>query len=574
MSEIKCPKCGEVFTVDESSYADIVKQVRDEQFNAELAKHEELLCAQSEQAAEQARLAAEKAAAEREASLKEAIARLRADSEAAARERELAEEAAAEQARHQVDAVRAEGEARVAELEAKLEAAARERELAEEAADEQAQRRLREALAERDAKITELAAKLEAATGERASAVAVARAEAERDAMERASEAQREVERLQAELKGAQDARELAVSAARAEAKREAADAAREAERRAEDALRAVERERDEARSELVQEKTLRDAREQQERTAHENELMVLRQANAENMRMRDEEIERLKEMKLSLSTKMVGESLERHCEDEFNKVRMMAFPNAYFEKDNEVVEGSKGDFVFRECDEDGNEIVSIMFEMKNEMDATATKHKNEDFFKKLDADRKRKKCEYAVLVSLLEQESEFYNTGIVDVSNHFEKMYVIRPQFFIPMITLLRNAAKNAASYRRELTEIKKQNIDVTGFEARMGKFKEDFEKNYGSAQKNYNDAIDGINAAIRKLEAIKRSLGTWENQMRLANDKAQALTIRKLTFKNPTMKAMFDEARAAEEAARTPEAVGPGEAADADEAEGYEVE
>ena len=234
-------------------------------------------------------------------------------------------------------------------------------------------------------------------------------------------------------------------------------------------AVSAVERERDEARAALTSEKALHESRVQQIEASHSLELEQSRRTTAELIRYKDEEIERLRDMKARLSTKMVGESLEQHCETQFNQLRATAFPHAYFEKDNDASDGTKGDFIFRECDEAGNEIVSIMFEMKNENDTTATKHKNEDFFKKLDSDRKKKGCEYAVLVTLLEPESELYNTGIVDVSYRYEKMYVIRPQFFIPMITLLRNAAMNALAYKQELELVRQQNIDVTEFEEKL---------------------------------------------------------------------------------------------------------
>ena len=255
--------------------------------------------------------------------------------------------------------------------------------------------------------------------------------------------------------------------------------------------------------------------------------------------------IERLKDMKIRLSTKMVGESLEQHCETEFNRLRMTAFPHAYFEKDNDASEGTKGDFIFREADKDGNEIISIMFEMKNENDATATKHKNEDFFKKLDADRTKKGCEYAILVSLLEPESELYNAGIVDVGYRYPKMYVIRPQFFIPIITLLRNAALNSLKYKQELAIVRQQNIDVTKFEEKLGKFQDGFSKNFELASRKFQTAIDEIDTTIKHLQKVKDNLISSENNLRLANDKAQGLTIRKLTWGNPTMKAKFDEAR-----------------------------
>ena len=260
-------------------------------------------------------------------------------------------------------------------------------------------------------------------------------------------------------------------------------------------------------------------------------------------IKYKDEEISRVKDMKLKLSTKMLGETLEQHCETEFNKLRATAFQRAYFEKDNDSRSGSKGDFIYRETDEFGNEIISIMFEMKNESDETATKKKNDDFLKELDKDRTEKKCEYAVLVSLLEAESEYYNTGIVDVSHRYNKMYVVRPQFFIPIITLLRNAAMNSMQYKSELALVKSQNIDITNFEEKLNKFKDGFARNYDLASRKFKDAIDGIDKTIKELQKTKDALLSSENNLRLANEKTEDLTIKKLTHGNPTMKAMFNE-------------------------------
>lgn len=257
----------------------------------------------------------------------------------------------------------------------------------------------------------------------------------------------------------------------------------------------------------------------------------------------RDDSIERLKDMKARLSTKMVGESLEQHCEIEFNRIRPTAFPRAYFEKDNDASTGSKGDYIFRDLDESGTEIVSIMFEMKNESDTTASKKKNEDFLKELDKDRNEKGCEYGVLVSLLESDNELYNGGIVDVSYRYPKMYVIRPQFFIPMITLLRNAAMNALEYKNELALVKAQNIDVTNFEEDLDKFKDAFGRNYELASKKFQVAIDEIDKSINHLQKTKDALMGTDRNLRLANDKAQDITVKKLTRKNPTMQTMFDE-------------------------------
>ena len=278
---------------------------------------------------------------------------------------------------------------------------------------------------------------------------------------------------------------------------------------------------------------------------ARENKLSEARIAEQHKgeLKLRDEEIERLKDFKAKQSTKMVGESLEQHCMNEFNMLRMTAFPDAYFEKDNDARSGSKGDFIFRESDEGGTEFISIMFEMKNEMDTTATKHKNEDFFKELDKDRREKGCEYAVLVSLLEADNEYYNNGIVDVSYRYEKMYVVRPQFFIPIITLLRNAALNSLKYQRELAIVKNQQLDIMHFEENMDAFKKAFGKNYELASRKFEDAINEIDKSIRQLEKVKDALTSSERNLRLANDKAQDLSIKKLTKNAPTVRAMFEE-------------------------------
>ncbi len=258
----------------------------------------------------------------------------------------------------------------------------------------------------------------------------------------------------------------------------------------------------------------------------------------------KDNEIAFYKEFKARQSTKMVGESLEQHCQNQFNSIRMTAFPNAYFEKDNEVsATGSKGDFIFREANEEGIEFISIMFEMKNEMDQTATKHKNEDFFKELDKDRKEKGCEYAVLVSLLESDNDFYNNGIVDVSYKYEKMYVIRPQFFIPMITLLRNAALNSLQYQKELAIVKNQQLDLVNFESNMQEFKDAFGKNYRLASEKFQTAIEEIDKTIDHLEKVKKALMSSENNLRLANNKAEDLSIKKLTKNAPSVRQMFDD-------------------------------
>lgn len=305
------------------------------------------------------------------------------------------------------------------------------------------------------------------------------------------------------------------------------------------EAIRKIEKERDNLIHNLESEE-----KEKQllEKTLNEKFSAELKTKD-EVIKMKDEEIERRKDMKLKLSTKMIGETLEQHCENEFNKLRATAFQAAYFEKDNDSKSGSKGDYIYRENDEAGNEIISIMFEMKNENDETATKKRNEDFLKELDKDRKEKKCEYAILVSLLEAENEFYNTGIVDVSYRYPKMYVIRPQFFIQIITLLRNAAMNSLKYKAELALFRNQNIDITDFEDNVNKFKEVFAKNYDLASRKFKNAISEIDKTIDHLQKTKEELLSSENNLRLANNKAEDLTIKKLTRGNITMIEKFAE-------------------------------
>ncbi len=259
-------------------------------------------------------------------------------------------------------------------------------------------------------------------------------------------------------------------------------------------------------------------------------------------LEQKEKEVEFYKDLKARMSTKMVGETLEQHCEIQFNQLRPTAFKNAYFEKDNDARSGSKGDYIYRETDENGVELISIMFEMKNEMDETATKHKNEDFFKELDKDRKEKNCEYAILVSLLESDSELYNAGIVDVSYKYDKMYVVRPQCFIPIITLLRNAALNAMTYKQELQVVRNQDIDISNFEDSLMKFKDDFSRNYDIAHKHFDAAIDEIDKTIQHLEKVKKELLGSDNQLRIANSKVDDVSVKKLTRNNPTMKAKFD--------------------------------
>ena len=552
MNEIKCPKCGAVFTVDENSYADIVRQVRDEQFTHDLHEREAIMHREHEQALQLERSEADKriqsiqaehdaqvaelkatAAGQLADSLSERdakIAELTAKLASAEQERALASDKAAAEAREQAGKTSAELQRTIDQLKAQL----KQQQDASALEQASARQELERDIAARDAQIAELNAKLAAAADAQSMAVQQAGSQAREEARAAEHAAREEYQRCLSDR-----------DAQIAELKQRLAAGSAERELAVTQAVAASERERDEARAELARELAVRDAEKQQMETAHSLELAQVRKNTEELLRYKDDEIERLKDMKVRLSTKMVGESLEQHCETEFNRLRMTAFPHAYFEKDNDASEGTKGDFIFRETDEDGNEIISIMFEMKNENDATATKHKNEDFFKKLDADRTKKGCEYAILVSLLEPESELYNAGIVDVGYRYPKMYVIRPQFFIPIITLLRNAALNSLKYKQELAIVRQQNIDVTKFEEKLGKFQDGFSKNFELASRKFQTAIDEIDTTIKHLQKVKDNLISSENNLRLANDKAQGLTIRKLTWGNPTMKAKFDEAR-----------------------------
>jgi len=304
------------------------------------------------------------------------------------------------------------------------------------------------------------------------------------------------------------------------------------------EATRAIEKERDGLLNQLSNKEVERQLQEKSIQEQFNQKLLT----KEETIKMKDDEIARLKDFKQKLSTKMVGESLEQHCEVEFNKLRATGFQNVYFEKDNDASSGSKGDFIYRENDQNGNEILSIMFEMKNEGDETATKKKNEDFFKELDKDRNEKKCEYAILVSMLESDNELYNNGIVDVSHKYKKMYVVRPQFFIPIITILRNAALNSMQYKEELAIIRNQNIDITNFEEKINDFKTGFARNYDLASRQFKTAIEEIDKTMNHLQKTKDALLSSVNNLRLANSKADDLTIKKLTHGNPTMKAKFD--------------------------------
>ena len=445
MRELKCPKCGNVFSVDEADYASIVNQVKGAEFDAEVNRRIAELHRQH-QAEEQARAATSEKAHQSELFKKD------------------------------------------------------------------------QAISEKDGEIARLKEQI-SAMGDRQK-LAVGTAVADKD---------KEIAALKAAInKGSQDL-EIAVLKERQQAKV---------------AAQAKDAEIAELRSQAKLAASEASLREKQIQAEYEGKLQVVKSEAASRLRIAEEEVERLKDFKTRLSTKMVGESLEVHCSTIFESELRTLLPNAYFEKDNDASGGSKGDFIFRDT-EDGQEYISIMFEMKNEMEDTATKHKNEDFFRKLDADRNAKGCEYAVLVSLLEPESELYNGGIVDVSHRYPKMYVIRPQFFKAIITLLVNAAKKTIDYQRQLAIARSQSIDVTNFEGQLEAFKDAFGRNYRLASEKFKTAIDEIDKSIAHLQKIKDALIGSENNLRLANDKADNLTIKRLTRGNPTMKAKFDEAR-----------------------------
>ncbi|MGH8159882.1 MAG: DUF2130 domain-containing protein [Rhodanobacter sp.] len=459
MHEIICPHCGKAFKIDEAGYANILKQVRDGEFEKQLHERLELAEHEKNNAVElaQARIASE-----------------------------LQKDATAK-------------DAEIQQLKAKLDAG----EIAQRLA-------VSEALSAVEKHRDELASELERTRQEKHAASELAEAKLVSELHKAASTKDAEIHVLRSRLDAIDLAQKLAMT----------------------EAVSAVERERDELKNGLQRAELQQQLAEKSLKERYETQI-----------KDRDDMIERLRDMKARLSTKMVGETLEQHCETEFNRIRSTAFPRAYFEKDNDARTGSKGDYIFRDADDAGTEIVSIMFEMKNESDHTATKNKNEDFLKELDKDRTEKGCEYAVLVSLLEPESELYNTGIVDVFHRHPKMYVIRPQFFLPLITLLRNAAMNSLKYKSELALVKAQNIDITNFETGLEEFKSAFGKNFDLASRRFQTAIEEIDKSIDHLQKTKDALLGTDRNLRLANDKAQDVTIKKLTRGNPTMAAKFAE-------------------------------
>ena len=362
----------------------------------------------------------------------------------------------------------------------------------------------------------ELQKRLDLAENEKINAVRLAEANLKNSLQENLTKKDKEIIELKATIQNAEIGKKLSVA----------------------EAIKAIEKERDDLANDVRNKEMEKQLLEKSLKEKYSSELKT----KDDIIKLKDEEIALRKDLKLKLSTKMIGQSLEQHCEVEFNRLRATGFQNAYFEKDNDSKSGSKGDYIYRETDDAGNEIISIMFEMKNEGDETSTKKKNEDFLRELDKDRTEKKCEYAVLVSLLEAENELYNSGIVDVSHKYPRMYVVRPQFFIPIITLLRNAAMNTMKYKAELAMIRNQNIDITNFEEKINTFKEGFARNYELASRKFKNAIDEIDKTISHLQKVKEELLSSENNLRLANDKAEDITIKKLTQGNPTMKAKFE--------------------------------
>lgn len=553
MKEIRCPKCQSVFQVDEADYASIVSQVKNAEFNNELNRRLEEVRKQyaaelkadvmkSEQTFGQQLSAKDLEIGEKNTEIERLKAQI--DSMAQAKALELAEEMSKKdqeiselkakiESTAQAKALELAGEMNkkdqeISELKAKIESTAQAKAL--ELAGE---------MSKKDQEISELKAKIESTAQAKALELAGEMNKKNQEISELKAKIESMVQTNALELAGELAKKDKEISELKStisQSKDACQIAVLEEQRKAQDALKEKENKIVELTGMVNQQKNEAALRENSIKETYEIQL-----------KKKQEEVDYYKDLKTRMSTKMVGETLEIHCSTEFNRMRPL-FPNAYFEKDNDASGGSKGDFIFRDY-EDGFEYISIMFEMKNEMDQTATKHKNEDFLKKLDDDRKAKKCEFAVLVSLLEPESELYNTGIVDMSHRYPKMYVIRPQFFLPLITLLVQTSKKSIEYQRQLAIARSQSVDVTNFESRLNDFKEKFANNYRLASEKFKTAIDEIDKSITHLQKIKEALVGSERNLRLANDKADSLTIKKLTYNNPTMKEKFKEARAVEE-------------------------
>ena len=524
MHEIICPHCDKAFKIDEAGYADILKQVHDTEFEQQLHERLELAEKEKNSAVELAKSKVgnemQKAAAIKDSEIQELKAKLDAGG--------VAQKLAVTEA---LTVVEKERDSLVNELER----VKHESQSASKLSEAKLSKDVQETAATKDAEIQDLKAKLDA--GDVAQKLAVTEAlsvvEKERDSLVNELERVKHESQLASKLSEAKLSKDVQETAATKDAEIQGLKAKLEANEVAQklavtEAVSRVEQDRNDLKNEL-------------KNTELEKQLAekLLKDKYETQIKDRDDAIERLRDMKARLSTKMVGETLEQHCETEFNRIRSTAFPRAYFEKDNDASTGSKGDYIFRDSDEAGTEIVSIMFEMKNESDATTSKKKNEDFLKELDKDRIEKGCEYAVLVSLLEPDSELYNTGIVDVFHRHPKMYVVRPQLFIPIITLLRNAATKSLEYKRELALVKAQSVDITNFESDLDKFKNAFARNYELASKKFITAIDEIDKSIDHLQKTKSALLGTERNLRIANDKSQNITIKKLTRSNPTMAA-----------------------------------
>lgn len=553
MKEIRCPKCQSVFQVDEADYASIVSQVKNAEFNDELNRRLEEVRKQyaaelkadvmkSEQTFGQQLSAKDLEIGEKNTEIERLKAQI--DSMAQTKALELAEEMSKKdqeiselkakiESTAQAKALELAGEMNkkdqeISELKAKIESTAQAKAL--ELAGE---------MNKKDQEISELKAKIESTAQAKALELAGEMNKKNQEISELKAKIESMVQTNALELAGELAKKDKEISELKStisQSKDACHIAVLEEQQKAQDALKEKDNKIVELTGMVNQQKNEAALRENNIKETYEIQL-----------KKKQEEVDYYKDLKTRMSTKMVGETLEIHCSTEFNRMRPL-FPNAYFEKDNDASGGSKGDFIFRDY-EDGFEYISIMFEMKNEMDQTATKHKNEDFLKKLDDDRKAKKCEFAVLVSLLEPESELYNTGIVDMSHRYPKMYVIRPQFFIPLITLLVQTSKKSIEYQRQLAIARSQSVDVTNFESRLNDFKEKFANNYRLASEKFKTAIDEIDKSITHLQKIKEALVGSERNLRLANDKADSLTIKKLTYNNPTMKEKFKEARAVEE-------------------------
>lgn len=517
MNEIKCPKCSEVFTVDESGYVAIVAQVRDAEFQKELKQRETIL---EEQRQQDLKLLEVTAKAEMDKKLSEAekeIQDLKAKVASVEAEKTNQLELSEAQAKADLEEKLSQSKETILKLQSTIESADASKQIAlqEEIVKNTA------LLTEKDLEITKLTEQLRTTETtlniEKESQLKLLEANSKVTLEQKIAESKQEIDKLNALVKEKEN--EKAMVLLEEESKRK--DVVSEKEKEILILKGDIEKEKNNA----------------------ELSVTTLKSEYESQLKAKEEMIDLYKDMKAKQSTKMLGESLEIHCESQFNQLRSVGFQNAYFEKDNDSKSGSKGDYIFRESNESGVEFISIMFEMKNEMETTATKKKNEDFFKELDKDREEKGCEYAVLVSLLEKDSELYNSGIVDVSHKYPKMYVIRPQFFVPMITLLRNAALNSLQYRVQIEEIKAQNIDISKFESEMKNFQNGFGRNYDLATKKFEEAIEGIDKTIKQLEKTKAALLSSENNLRLANQKAQDLSIKKLTKNNPTMAQKFAE-------------------------------